>query len=325
MNKESEELSDELFALNAIYADSEWRYMHDDPLTYSLSLGMFKCPSKVLQLEFTFPEGYPRENSVRVTVLSNWLNERQTAEIDKIIKQIKTEYREMPQVFSIATAVNEFCQDLVFTDDTNTEQELSRGITNLHAEKSTSASFLSSELAGGVNKKSREHVAPDDANAYAKTESVNGQRTDICIFHGECLYDRKSCFQAHLAEVHCKADVSQVLEELRSIKKIATATHNVYAYRIVDGKITIEDCDDDGERGAGQKLASLLALLKVSNVLVVVTRWFGGILLSNDRFKDYNSCCRAILLQRGYITDAPAKSDKKNANSTKVVQRPKRR
>lgn len=43
-----------------------------------------------------------------------------------------------------------------------------------------------------------------------------------------------------------------------------------------------------------------LQILDVRNVLVVVSRWYGGILLGPDRFKHINNCARNILVQEGY-------------------------
>lgn len=36
-------------------------------------------------------------------------------------------------------------------------------------------------------------------------------------------------------------------------------------------------------------------------MLVVISRWFGGVLLYNDRFKHINNACRTILINHGYI------------------------
>ena len=40
-----------------------------------------------------------------------------------------------------------------------------------------------------------------------------------------------------------------------------------------------------GEHGAGSRLLHLLQITDIVNVMVVVSRWFGGILLGPDRFK----------------------------------------
>lgn len=76
-------------------------------------------------------------------------------------------------------------------------------------------------------------------------------------------------------------------------KKIAQATHNIYAYRIQlpngvvlqviltfiiittdfkNNKI-FQDCADDGENHAGSRLLHLLQIVDVMNCVVVVSRW----------------------------------------------------
>jgi hypothetical protein len=64
---------------------------------------------------------------------------------------------------------------------------------------------------------------------------------------------------------------------------------------------TPTDCDDDGETAAGSRLAHLLEILEVENVLVVVTRWFGGIHLGPDRFKHINQAGRDALEVGGFL------------------------
>lgn len=67
------------------------------------------------------------------------------------------------------------------------------------------------------------------------------------------------------------------------------------------------DNDDDGETAAGGRLAHLLHILEVDNVLVIVTRYFGGIHLGPDRFKHINQAARNALELGGFL-DAPARS-----------------
>lgn len=49
--------------------------------------------------------------------------------------------------------------------------------------------------------------------------------------------------------------------------------------------------------------ASVLQIVDARNVLVVVTRWYGGIHLGPDRFKHINNCTRELLEAHGYIKD----------------------
>lgn len=52
----------------------------------------------------------------------------------------------------------------------------------------------------------------------------------------------------------------------------------------------------------------LSQILDVQNVMVVVSRWYGGILLGPDRFKHICNCARAILVQGGYVDLAVSNS-----------------
>lgn len=45
----------------------------------------------------------------------------------------------------------------------------------------------------------------------------------------------------------------------------------------------MQDNDDDGEAAAGGRIAHLMQLMEVVNVLVVVSRWYGGVKLGPDR------------------------------------------
>lgn len=110
------------------------------------------------------------------------------------------------------------------------------------------------------------------------------------IVEGEAVTDRKSKFVAHAAVVHTREEVKDVMDVLLSDSKIAVATHNIMAYRILmeDGTVD-EQRFDDGEHGAGDKLLFLLDQRGECETMVCVSRWFGGILLGPDRFKHINT------------------------------------
>jgi putative IMPACT (imprinted ancient) family translation regulator len=54
----------------------------------------------------------------------------------------------------------------------------------------------------------------------------------------------------------------------------------------------------------------LLEILEVENVLVVVSRWYGGVLLGADRFKHINQAARDALEVGGFLGDKDAKDVK---------------
>eukprot|EP00088_Acartia_fossae_P032957 TRINITY_DN33723_c0_g1_i1.p1 TRINITY_DN33723_c0_g1~~TRINITY_DN33723_c0_g1_i1.p1 ORF type:complete len:278 (-),score=51.39 TRINITY_DN33723_c0_g1_i1:239-1072(-) len=133
------------------------------------------------------------------------------------------------------------------------------------------------------------------------------------IITGECFEDRKSVFQGHVAIVSSLEQVKAVINKLYENKKIANATHNMYAYRIYceDKKTWLQDCDDDGEDAAGGRMLHLLEILDSKNILVVVSRWYGGIKLGPDRFKLINNSARQVMEQAGLINQEKATKKKK--------------
>lgn len=72
----------------------------------------------------------------------------------------------------------------------------------------------------------------------------------------------------------------------------------------------IVDYDDDGETQAGARLKHLLEILELENVLVVVSRWFGGTLLGPDRFKLINQAARDALELGGFLDGEKDKDGK---------------
>ena len=77
----------------------------------------------------------------------------------------------------------------------------------------------------------------------------------------------------------------------------------------------VQDCDDDGEDAAGKRLLHLLQIVDAQNVLVVVSRWYGGVLLGPARFTHINNAARVLMQECGCVT-APAK-DKHKAKARK--------
>lgn len=130
-------------------------------------------------------------------------------------------------------------------------------------------------------------------------------------------------FQAHLAAVDCVDLVKEVVGELKTNKKIASATHNIVAYRISGGPhhSFIQDCDDDGETHAGGRLLHLLGILEVKNVVVVVSRWYGGVNLGADRFKHINNVARDLLCKCGFVVNSNAEEKRKHKGGKKDKSR----
>lgn len=161
-----------------------------------------------------------------------------------------------------------------------------------------------------------------DSTTSNALKLFKSSESDSCpeILHGEPFTDRKSTFQAHLAHVVTADQVKQVLEELKKNRKVNNGTHNVMAYRIFceNRNSFLQDCDDDGEAAAGSRLLHLLQILNIKNIIIVVTRWYGGILLGPDRFKHYNNCARGLLKNSGLVDISPDLKDSKSKSRFKI-------
>ncbi|EFA00826.2 Protein IMPACT-B-like Protein [Tribolium castaneum] len=142
---------------------------------------------------------------------------------------------------------------------------------------------------------------PEVLNGEVEEKQVR-KETFLQVIHGDIIQDRKSVFQGHMARVHSLEETREFMDFLLDNKKIAQATHNISAYRILTSQGTIlQDCDDDGETHAGGRILHLLQILNVTNVMVVVSRWYGGIQLGPDRFKHINNAARQVLVQGGVL------------------------
>ncbi|MBO0322497.1 YigZ family protein [Muricauda sp. CAU 1633] len=92
----------------------------------------------------------------------------------------------------------------------------------------------------------------------------------------EILYkDRKSKFFAQAFPIVSEDDVKPIVEELR--KKHHTANHICYAWQLGEQHLSYR-ANDDGEpnNSAGMPIYGQIQSFDVTNVLVTVTRIFGG-------------------------------------------------
>lgn len=99
------------------------------------------------------------------------------------------------------------------------------------------------------------------------------------------IEDKGSKYSVSGREVKSFEDVEDFLKELKQNKKYRKASHNSFAYRIKKDDKIIELKNDDGEAGAGNIILEILRNNDVENLVVCVTRWFGGKKLGADRFK----------------------------------------
>lgn len=92
------------------------------------------------------------------------------------------------------------------------------------------------------------------------------------------IVEKKSRFIATVRLVESEEEALTVLEAAR--KKYWDATHNCFAYVIGERRETVR-CSDDGEPSgtAGRPMLDVLLGEEITNIIVIVTRYFGGTLL----------------------------------------------
>lgn len=87
--------------------------------------------------------------------------------------------------------------------------------------------------------------------------------------------EKKSEFIGYAAPAANESEAVEFIAEIR--KKHADARHNVYAYAV--GNATRYSDDGEPQGSAGMPVLDVIRKSGVSNAVIVVTRYFGGILL----------------------------------------------
>lgn len=93
------------------------------------------------------------------------------------------------------------------------------------------------------------------------------------------IVEKKSKFIANLFPVESVAEAERLIKETK--KNYYDARHHCTAYRIIENGQLVEKSNDDGEPSgtAGAPMLNILQKNKLANVLIIVIRYFGGVLL----------------------------------------------
>ena len=108
------------------------------------------------------------------------------------------------------------------------------------------------------------------------------------------IVEKKSKFIAKIVRVNSEEDAIEKLNEIKKLHR--DARHNVFAYRIANGN---ERFSDDGEPSgtAGVPILNILRGESLENILIVVTRYFGGILLGTGGLvRAYSAVAKEAIL-----------------------------
>lgn len=244
----NEELENEIEAINSIYGDGSL-VVAEDPDLYILHL-----PQQTTSLRIRFPPDYPFAPPTVLGSESSGENTRR-GEAAHVVDTFRNALGNLFQS-------GEVCLFDVIEEVNNA--------SSLHIQ--------------ALQLEDNDHAEEDGAQeefAESLQPITSGREPPWTL--SEVVVEMKSVFIARSAPVASPEEANGYLHHLLdSDKKVRSATHNITAWRIKgDNGVTYQDCDDDGETAAGGRVLHLMQLMDIWNVMVVVTRWYGG--LSLDR------------------------------------------
>ncbi|KAH6666831.1 ribosomal protein S5 domain 2-type protein [Halenospora varia] len=275
-----EELRNEVEAINSIYGDNSL-VAGDEEGIYVLTL-----PQQAVSLRLRFPSDYPAAPPSILGTQSSGEHSRkgEAAHVVDVVRDILGKTFQPGEVclFDVIEEVNNIFPSS-FED----------------SEEPTSEASISVEK---------------------KEETIQRREADDKFEEpppwtlSEVVIELKSVFVARSAPVSSPDEAKLFLQHLLdSDKKVRSATHNITAWRIKgEGNATYQDCDDDGETAAGGRVLHLMQLMDLWNVMVVVTRWYGGHQLGPKRFSIINTVARDAFVKGGFVKeDTAAKKPKR--------------
>jgi len=115
------------------------------------------------------------------------------------------------------------------------------------------------------------------------------------------LRERGSKFISNSFRVNSEIEVKQYLQSIK--QQYPDATHHCYAYILGQGQ-EAQRANDDGEPSgsAGRPILRAILSMELTNVLVVVVRYFGGTLLGiPGLISSYGDGAKSVLLLSGKL------------------------
>ncbi len=118
------------------------------------------------------------------------------------------------------------------------------------------------------------------------------------------MEERKSIFIGHARPVRDEDEARRFIEEKR--REFYDATHNVYAYLLSGGAVARYSDDGEPQGTAGLPVLNVLKQSGATDLCVVVTRYFGGILLgAGGLVRAYGASARLALDEAGLAVYEP--------------------
>lgn len=278
----SDELRDEVEAINSIYGDASLVPAAADDGVYILQLPGDAASSLQLQFPADYPEAGGPPSVLGVQHSSHGIRGAGARDVRLFHAALAKVHQ--PGAVCLFDAVEEFSRLLA--------EEL----------QAAAAEEDDKDDEAGVNTSTRQQQQQQDEFSGVDLASLPPPPWTL----SEQVVDAKSTFVAHVARVDSPARARlYVAQLLASDRRIRGATHNMTAWRVRgEGASSYQDCDDDGEDAAGGRLLHLMQLMELWDAMVVVTRWYGGVKLGPRRFAVINAVARDGFVRAGLVPES---------------------
>jgi len=121
--------------------------------------------------------------------------------------------------------------------------------------------------------------------------------------HAE-MEERKSVFIGHAKPVTSEDEARAFIDKIRH--QYADATHNVYAYLLNSGAVARYSDDGEPHGTSGVPTLNVLKMSGAMDLVVVVTRYFGGILLgAGGLVRAYSAAAKLAIDEAGLAVFEP--------------------
>ncbi|XP_078801722.1 protein IMPACT isoform X2 [Oryzias latipes] len=210
---------EEVEALSSIYGD-EWCVIDEASRIFCIKISSdLEEPKLTACLQIILPSDYPSAAPPIYQINAAWLRGPERVKLANSLEDIYVEHPGESILYLWVERVREFlveksqCSGAEHPGKDSTSAE--EGVDDDDDEE-----YLSDFMALKLNTE----------NAHLFMDPGHDEELPL-IKHGNPVTDRRSTFQPHLALVVSPRQVKMVLEKLYMNKKIASATHNIYAYR----------------------------------------------------------------------------------------------
>ncbi|CUA72172.1 hypothetical protein RSOLAG22IIIB_00835 [Rhizoctonia solani] len=172
------------------------------------------------------------------------------------------------------------------------------GTTTPVITKNNVVTLVQSELPFPSTSKSQSRQTSKDSESSSPSKSMIRP-----VFKSEPLQIKDSTFQARLFSLESSAQTTKILAYMR--RQYPDFQHHMSGWRVLmlkpgmkgleeDAFEVQQGWDDDGEQRGGKAVLDVIEQMGLCDVVVIVSRRFGGTMLGPGRFTHIADCTRAV-------------------------------